>query len=102
LAITIAARFGLPGLTGLRLEQALSQQVKVVEDQILAQLTRAAPSLRVQQREMTAADIEAALLDGRQDAALCPRMTVADTIDRIEVCREPFVAPWPMATARRA
>ncbi len=59
---------------------------------LIDELRAGAPDLRVAQVEMLAADLVPALLEGRQDVALCPRMTVPASIDRLEIRREPFVA----------
>lgn len=93
---TLAAARGETGTVRLAYTVATAYETLPA---VVAQLEAATPDLRVEQREMTAVDIEPALLDGRQDVALCPRMAVAPTIGRLEVRREPFVVALPDAHA---
>jgi DNA-binding transcriptional LysR family regulator len=86
---TQAAARGEAG--AIRLAYTLSTAYETLPA-IVAELEAAAPSLHVEQREMTAAELEAALIEGRQDVGLCPRMTLPASLGRMEVRREPFVA----------
>ncbi len=80
----------------LRLAYTTSSAYETVPA-IVDALRDSTPGLRIEQREMTAVDLEPALARGTQDVAVCPRMTVAAGIGRLEVRREPFVAAVPAA-----
>jgi DNA-binding transcriptional LysR family regulator len=83
------------GETGtLRLAYTVSTAYETLPALVTA-LKDATSALQIQQREMTAVDLAGALLDGEQDAALCPRMTLAAGLERLEIRREPFVAAVP-------
>lgn len=90
---TQAAARGIAG--SVRLAYTVSSAYETLP-QVVARAQDAAPDLRIELREMTAVDLEPALLEGRQDAALCPRMAVDPRIGRLEVRREPFVAALPV------
>jgi DNA-binding transcriptional LysR family regulator len=88
-ARTQAASRGEAG--SLRIAYTLSTAYETLPA-LIAEVRDDVPDVRIAQVEMLAADLVAALLEGRQDLALCPRMVVPASIERLELRREPFVA----------
>lgn len=84
-------RAAAEGLTGtLRVAYSLSTVYETLP-RVVEVLRAASPGVRVEQREMIASEMEQALLDGRHDVALCPRMALGAGIARKELRREQMV-----------
>lgn len=85
---TRAAAEGLAGT--VRVAYSLATVYETLP-RVVDALRAASPGVRVEERELLAADMEQALLDGRHDLALCPRMTLGAGIARAELRREEMV-----------